>query len=194
VLVDYKLQEDRVKFDINKSGTALELNEWQQQAFSEIQQHFMLKRRFAYCMESLLQGKQRYTLSLLKLLLPMVNRFYISCLKLLLLLSWFPGCRHFLGNRCWFIIASILLTNAWRSIITCLMGEKAKVILGARSSLFLPFKNLGLIVVDEEHETTFKQFDPAPRYNARDAAVVLANMHTGQFSFGECHPIPGVLL
>ena len=46
--------------------------------------------------------------------------------------------------------------------------------MGVRSSLFLPFQNLGLVIVDEEHETSYKQQDPAPRYNARDTAIVLA--------------------
>ena len=63
-----------------------------------------------------------------------------------------------------------------------------KVILGVRSSVFLPFSNLGLIIVDEEHENTYKQFDPAPRYNARDAAVVLAGMHNGKVLMGTATP------
>lgn len=58
-----------------------------------------------------------------------------------------------------------------------LHGNGPMLILGVRSSLFLPFKDLGLIIVDEEHENTYKQQDPAPRYNARNSAIVLANMH-----------------
>jgi len=58
-----------------------------------------------------------------------------------------------------------------------LQSNEPMLVLGVRSSLFLPFNDLGLIIVDEEHETTYKQQDPAPRYNARNAAIVLANMH-----------------
>lgn len=66
--------------------------------------------------------------------------------------------------------------------------EGYQVILGARSSLFLPFFNLGLIVVDEEHENSFKQYDPAPRYHARDAAVVLGYQHNAKILLGSATP------
>ena len=58
-----------------------------------------------------------------------------------------------------------------------LSGHPYDVILGARSAVFLPFQKLGLVIIDEEHETSFKQQDPAPRYHARSAAIVLANMY-----------------
>jgi primosomal protein N' (replication factor Y) len=62
------------------------------------------------------------------------------------------------------------------------------VVLGVRSSIFLPFANLGLVIVDEEHENTYKQFDPAPRYHARDAAIMLAAMHGAKTLLGTATP------
>ncbi len=75
----------------------------------------------------------------------------------------------------------------WNTILENQRG-KARLILGARSALFLPFSNLGLIIVDEEHETSFKQFDPAPRYHARDAALVLAGIHKAKTLLGSATP------
>jgi primosomal protein N' (replication factor Y) len=74
--------------------------------------------------------------------------------------------------------------EVWQKVL----NNEYKVILGARSSVFLPFADLGLIIVDEEHETSYKQFDPAPRYNARDAAIFLANMHQGKVLLGSATP------
>ena len=62
------------------------------------------------------------------------------------------------------------------------------LVLGVRSSLFLPFKDLGLIIIDEEHENTYKQQDPAPRYHARNAALVLAGMHGAKTLLGSATP------
>jgi len=63
-----------------------------------------------------------------------------------------------------------------------------RIILGARSSLFLPFNNLGLVIVDEEHEPSYKQQDPAPRYHARNAAIVLAKRHDAKTLLGSATP------
>jgi primosomal protein N' (replication factor Y) len=65
---------------------------------------------------------------------------------------------------------------------------KFRLIIGARSSIFLPFQELGLIIVDEEHENTFKQTDPSPRYNARDASIVLAHFHNAKVLLGTATP------
>ncbi|MEP6616548.1 MAG: primosomal protein N', partial [Ginsengibacter sp.] len=66
-------------------------------------------------------------------------------------------------------------------------GE-VKIILGARSALFLPFKNLGLIIVDEEHDSSYKQHDPAPRYHARDAAIYYAGLFEAKVLLGSATP------
>lgn len=63
-----------------------------------------------------------------------------------------------------------------------------QIILGPRSALFLPYENLGLIIVDEEHDSSYKQFDPSPRYNARDSAIYLANLHNAKTVLGSATP------
>ena len=63
-----------------------------------------------------------------------------------------------------------------------------RLILGVRSSIFLPFSNLGLIIVDEEHDGSYKQHDPAPRYHARDSAIMLAAMHNAKTILGSASP------
>lgn len=76
--------------------------------------------------------------------------------------------------------------EVWRELQ--LDTGRFKLILGARSSLFLPFQNLGLVVVDEEHDTSYKQYNPSPRYNARDTAIVLATMHKAKVLLGSATP------
>lgn len=75
--------------------------------------------------------------------------------------------------------------DLWKKLLTT---NDPYVIIGARSSVFLPFARLGLIIVDEEHEPSFKQYDPAPRYNARDTAIVLAKMHGAKTLLGSATP------
>jgi len=81
--------------------------------------------------------------------------------------------------------------EVWNKVIFAAQGienENHSIILGARSALFLPFDNLGLIIVDEEHDSSYKQYDPAPRYNARDAAIYLATMHGAKTILGSATP------
>lgn len=75
--------------------------------------------------------------------------------------------------------------DIWKRLLA---GNEPLVVLGARSSVFLPFAHLGLVIVDEEHESSFKQFDPAPRYNARDTAMMLASMHGAKVLLGSATP------
>ena len=74
----------------------------------------------------------------------------------------------------------------WQQMMTD--NKKLKIILGVRSAIFLPFSNLGLIIVDEEHENTYKQFEPIPRYQARDAALMLAKFYSAKVLLGSATP------
>jgi primosomal protein N' (replication factor Y) len=67
-------------------------------------------------------------------------------------------------------------------------GGTISIVLGARSALFLPYSKLGLVIVDEEYDSSYKQFDPAPRYNARDTAIYLASLHKAPVILGTATP------
>ncbi|MBL6446779.1 primosomal protein N' [Fulvivirga sp. 29W222] len=74
--------------------------------------------------------------------------------------------------------------EVWKGVLS----GRYQFVVGVRSAIFLPFDNLGLIVVDEEHESSYKQYDPAPRYNARDVAMVMANQHHAKVLLGSATP------
>ncbi|TDS58868.1 replication restart helicase PriA [Myroides indicus] len=76
--------------------------------------------------------------------------------------------------------------EVWHHVLN--NSESAKIIIGTRLSVFLPFQNLKLVVVDEEHESNYKQHDPSPRYNARDSAVVLAMQNKAKVIMGSATP------
>jgi primosomal protein N' (replication factor Y) (superfamily II helicase) len=78
--------------------------------------------------------------------------------------------------------------EVWNKLLGLNGQEQYSVVLGARSALFLPFENLGLIIVDEEHETSFKQYDPAPRYNARDSALWYSRIFGAKTLLGSATP------
>ena len=75
--------------------------------------------------------------------------------------------------------------DIWRRLLD---SNEPMVVIGVRSAVFLPFSNLGLVIVDEEHDSSYKQQDPAPRYNGRNVAIVLAQMHGAKTLLGSATP------
>jgi primosomal protein N' (replication factor Y) (superfamily II helicase) len=76
----------------------------------------------------------------------------------------------------------------WKKLLQPDVHTGIRIVLGARSAVFLPFREAGLVIIDEEHENTYKQFDPAPRYHARDTAIMLARFHGAKVLLGTATP------
>ncbi|MBE0666600.1 MAG: primosomal protein N', partial [Bacteroidales bacterium] len=78
--------------------------------------------------------------------------------------------------------------NVWKRVNSDDSSKRLNLVLGVRSSLFLPFADLGLVIIDEEHDASYKQYDPAPRYHARDAAMMLSRIHGARTLLGSATP------
>jgi primosomal protein N' (replication factor Y) len=187
ILEEYFIEHDRVSFE-NTAGESPKLSAAQQAAFEDINANFEQKdvsllhgvtssgktEIYIHQIEQYIaQGKQvMYLVPEIALTAQLVGRLV----------------RYF-GNRV-AVYHSKYTSNerveVWNHVLE--NSEKAQVVIGARSALFLPYADLGLIIVDEEHEQMFKQQDPAPRYHARDAAIVLAKMHHAKVLLGSATP------
>ena len=183
----YTIQTDRILFD-KETNALKELSEEQNKALSEINTSFETNdvslfhgitssgktEIYAHLIQKVLDsGKQvLYLLPEIALTTQIISRLQV-----------------FFGDKISVFHSKYSINErveVWNNLLQ--KKEKAQIILGARSSVLLPFSNLGLIIVDEEHETSFKQFDPSPRYHARDAAIVLAKIHQAKVLLGSATP------
>lgn len=183
----YQIQTDRINFkgDTNSLKT---LNEFQEKALSEIKESFKTKDvTLLHGITS--SGKTEVYTKLIKEVLEAGKQVLFLLPEIALTTQIITRLQFYFGNQISVFHSKYSMNErveVWNNVLE---GKtKAQIILGARSSLFLPFSNLGLIVVDEEHETSYKQFEPSPRYNARDAAIVLAKMHQAKILLGSATP------
>jgi primosomal protein N' (replication factor Y) (superfamily II helicase) len=188
IFEEYFIQEDRVNFDKNKIDNELVLSGAQQDAFNEIEKSFEDKE------VSLLHGvtssgKTEIYTRLIENHIALGKQVLYLLPEIALTTQLVSRLTAHFGNKV-AVFHSKYSNNerveVWNNVIG--NSESAQIVIGARSALFLPFNNLGLVIVDEEHEPTFKQQDPAPRYHARDAAIVLANAHQAKVLLGSATP------
>ena len=188
ILEIYYLQKDRVSFADSEVLAKKTLNNIQNEALYQVQQQFQTKNTvllqgvtasgkteiyIELIDQYLKEGKQvLYLLPEIALTIHLINR-----LK-----------KHFGKNLS--VYHSKYNTNerveVWNNVLNnC---SKAQLVVGVRSSVYLPFKNLGLVVIDEEHDSSYRQFDPAPRLQARDSAIMLANLFKAKTLLGTATP------
>jgi primosomal protein N' (replication factor Y) len=188
ILEEYYIQVDRVNFCGKTREEQLQLSKAQQIAFEAIKGNFIMKEVcLLHGVTS--SGKTEIYIKLIEDYL-MTGKQILYLLPEIALTTQLVGrLRDYFGNKV-AVFHSKYSNNerveVWRQVLA--VSPKAQIIIGARSALFLPFSNLGLVIVDEEHEQTFKQVDPSPRYHARDASIVLANIFKAKVLLGSATP------
>jgi primosomal protein N' (replication factor Y) (superfamily II helicase) len=183
----YHLQIDRISFD-GTSNPLKNLNEFQENALSEIKTSFH-ENDIVLLHGITSSGKTEVYTKLIDEQLQKGKQVLFLLPEIALTTQIIVRLQQYFGNQISVFHSKYSMNErveVWNNMLE--NKSKAQIILGARSAIFLPFSNLGLIVVDEEHETSYKQFEPSPRYNARDAAIVLAKMHQAKIVLGSATP------
>ena len=188
ILEEYHIQTDRIQFKGDQVSDAKILSEAQQQAYREIETIFKTKS-VALLHGVTSSGKTEIYVQLIQKQLELGKQILYLLPEIALTTQLVQRLQNYFGDKV-AVFHSRYSGNERVEVWTNMLNnsKKAQVIIGARSSLLLPFNNLGLIIVDEEHEQSYKQFDPAPRYHARDAAIVLANLYKAKTLLGSATP------
>ncbi len=188
IFEEYYIQIDRVNFSGKTKEAQLQLSESQQTAFEEIKENFTQKEVcLLHGVTS--SGKTEIYIKLIEGYIKDEKQILYLLPEIALTTQLVGRLRDYFGNKV-AVFHSKYSNNerveVWQQVLE--QSQKAQIVIGARSALFLPFSNLGLIIVDEEHEQTFKQVDFSPRYHARDASIVLANSHKAKVVLGSATP------
>lgn len=163
------------------------LNEAQQEAYNQIVFQF-LKKNVVLLHGVTSSGKTEIYIHLIKKALEEKKQVLYLLPEIALTVQITSRLRHVFGNKLGIYhskYSDAERVEIWKKQLS---HHPYEVILGARSAVFLPFQRLGLVIIDEEHETSFKQQDPSPRYHARSAAIVLARMYGAKTLLGTATP------
>ena len=188
IFEEYFLQHDRVSFQGKASEKQLQLSEAQEIAFTRIKENF-IEKEVCLLHGVTSSGKTEIYIKLIEEYLALGKQVLYLLPEIALTTQLVSRLRLHFGDKV-AVFHSKYSNNerveVWKQTLE--NADKAQIVIGARSALFLPFANLGLLITDEEHEQTFKQVDPAPRYHARDSAIVLANFHKAKVLLGSATP------
>ena len=188
IFEDYFFQTDRVKFDNSEVSISKSLNKHQELALEEINTSFK-----TYDISLLhgvtSSGKTEIYVKKIEAIIAQGKQVLYLVPEIALTSQLVHRLERYFGNQI-VVYHSKYSQNerleVWNHVLN--NSSSARVIIGARSSVLLPFQDLGLIIVDEEHEQSYKQLDPAPRYHARDTAIVLATMFKAKTILGSATP------
>jgi len=188
ILEEFHLQVDRVQYSGEDTKTSKELNEFQITALQDIKTAF--KDKSVVLLHGVTSsGKTEIYVKLIEEAIANGKQVLYLLPEIALTTQLVTRLQHYFGEQVAVFhskYSSQERVEVWNYVLN--NSDKARIVLGARSSIFLPFSNLGLIIVDEEHEQSFKQFDPAPRYHVRDTAIVLASLHQTKTLLGSATP------
>ena len=189
ILEEYNIRRDRVVYEGSDENADLKsLNAYQESALKDIEEAFKANKT------TLLQGvtssgKTEVYVKLIEACIQTGKQALYLLPEIALTTQLIGRLQTYFGEKVAVYHSKYNVqerVEVWNNVVA--RKPKAQIVIGARSSLFLPFSKLGLILVDEEHEGSFKQFDPAPRYHARDAAIVLARLHGANILLGSATP------
>ncbi len=187
VLVAYKKEIGRL--DLSEIDTEKEhpLNSFQQEAMDSITKQFHEKDTvLLHGVTS--SGKTEIYIHLIKQALEEKKQVLYLVPEIALTTQLTSRLKRIFGNKLAVFhsrFSDAERVEIWENI---LLDKGYEIVIGARSSLFMPFRKLGLVIVDEEHEGSYKQYNPSPRYHARNAAIVLAQMHGAKVLLGSATP------
>ncbi len=183
-----EIEIGRLDFSYDQEKMIFELNEAQQKAFDQIKLADQSKPVLLHGITS--SGKTEIYIKLIEEQLSLGKQVLYLAPEIGLTAQLINRLKRAFGDKAGIYHSKFNdaeRVETWFNVLK--ESEKSyQIVLGARSAAFLPFRSLGLIIVDEEHESGFKQFDPAPRYNARDVAVVLGQIHHARVVLGTATP------
>ena len=187
ILETYEVEIGRLSKELQPVVPQNSLNNAQQKAFEEIKESFT-KKNVTLLHGVTSAGKTEIYIHLITEALEQEKQVLYMLPEIALTKQIIERLQRVFGNRIGLYhskFSDAERVEIWKKQLS---DTPYEVILGVRSSVFLPFRNLGLVIVDEEHENSYKQQEPAPRYNARNAAIVLASLFEAKTLLGTATP------